>query len=224
MAQYWTPAALKRLAQSESSGRADLVHYPSGYTKSGTKSSASGLYGYLDSTWKTYAPQAGVDTTQYPRAYMAPADVQTRVAAVTPISNWTCPGCNPTASRLARNSNYVSDTPTSAPLTSGDSGDGISFDAPAPQTTGGSADSETGDYGGGGSLPDVIQQGAGQVADGTASGSSPGGGLPSIATWGWDKLVRAFLILLGIVVVAIAAWGVVEGEFNPSKALRRITQ
>lgn len=110
---YWTAAGLSGLAQSESSGRPDLVHYPTGYTPQGTKSSASGLYGFLDSTWKTYAGQAGVDVSQYPRAYMAPADVQTKVAAITPISNWTCPGCNATASRLAQSSANITATPNS---------------------------------------------------------------------------------------------------------------
>jgi hypothetical protein len=110
---YWTPQALGALANSESSGRADLIHYPSGYTPQGVRSSASGLYGYLDSTWQTYAPQAGVDTTLYPRAYMAPASVQTQVALITPTWNWTCHTCNDTASSLARNPSNVSDTPAS---------------------------------------------------------------------------------------------------------------
>lgn len=111
MALYWTSKGLERLAQSESSGRADLVHYPSGYAPNGKPSSASGLYGYLDSTWQTYASRAGVDTTQYPRAYMAPADVQTAVAAQTPISHWTCPGCNSVAENMAGNPTYVSTSP-----------------------------------------------------------------------------------------------------------------
>ena len=97
---FWTPQALGPLAQSESSGNASLIHYPSGYTPSGARSSASGLYGYLDSTWQTYATQAGVDTSLYPRAYMAPASVQNQVALITPTSNWSCPGCNAKASVL----------------------------------------------------------------------------------------------------------------------------
>lgn len=111
MALYWTSSGLQRLAQSESSGRADLVHYPSGYAPNGKPSSASGLYGYLDGTWQTYASRAGVDTSVYPRAYMAPADVQTAVAAQTPISHWTCPGCNSVASNMAGNPQYVSTSP-----------------------------------------------------------------------------------------------------------------
>jgi hypothetical protein len=32
---------------------------------------------------------------------MAPADIQTQVASITPTSNWTCPGCNARADVLA---------------------------------------------------------------------------------------------------------------------------
>src|SRR5215831_16342357 len=110
MAQYWTAAALPQLAQSESGGRADLIHYPNNPTwgGSGGGSSASGLYGYTTGTWQAYAPKAGVDINQYPYAYLAPADIQTKVASITPISNWTCPGCNSVASRMATDPANVS--------------------------------------------------------------------------------------------------------------------
>jgi hypothetical protein len=129
---FWTPQALGPLAQSESSGNASLIHYPSGYTPSGVRSSASGLYGYLDSTWQTYASQAGVDTSLYPRAYMAPASVQNQVALITPTSNWTCPGCNATASRLATNPANV----TGSPLSSAAVPDNSSGGTPASDPTG----------------------------------------------------------------------------------------
>lgn len=41
---------------------------------------ASGAYQFIDSTWQTQARAAGVNTTQYPRAYMAPPAVQDKVA------------------------------------------------------------------------------------------------------------------------------------------------
>lgn len=112
---YWSPSALGALAQSESSGQASLVHYPNNVAWGGSStsgSSASGLYGFLTGTWQTYAPQAGVDISQYPYAYTAPASVQTQVAAITPISNWTCPGCNSTASALAQNPANVQGSPS----------------------------------------------------------------------------------------------------------------
>lgn len=134
---FWTQKALGPLAQSESSGNPSLIHYPSGYTPSGVRSSASGLYGYLDSTWVTYANQAGVDTTLYPRAYMAPASVQNQVALITPISNWTCPGCNARASALAVDPSNVSSTPVGASGTAIASG-------PADTSSGVNAGSGTG--------------------------------------------------------------------------------
>jgi len=82
---YWTPEQLTKLQPTE--GRFDQIHYPSGYTSSGVKSSASGGYGFLDSTWRQFAgPEI---SAQYPRAYMAPPEVQTAVALRTPQSHWT---------------------------------------------------------------------------------------------------------------------------------------
>ena len=45
-------------------------------------SSASGAYQFIDSTWRGRAQKAGVDIQQYPRAFMAPPDVQDKVADV----------------------------------------------------------------------------------------------------------------------------------------------
>jgi LAS superfamily LD-carboxypeptidase LdcB len=45
-------------------------------------SSASGAYQFIDSTWRSRAQAAGVDIRQYPRAFMAPPDVQDKVADV----------------------------------------------------------------------------------------------------------------------------------------------
>lgn len=111
---YWSPSALSALANSESGGNASLVHYPNNVAWGGSStsgSSATGLYGYLTSTWQQYAPQAGVDISQYPYAYTAPASVQNQVALITPTSAWTCPGCNSTASALAENPNNIVSSP-----------------------------------------------------------------------------------------------------------------
>lgn len=102
MAQYWTPSGLAAIAQTESSGNPTAVN-PS--------SSASGLYGFLDSTWQSIAPTVGVDINQYPTAASAPSSVQTAVAANTPISNWTCPGCNSAAAGIAAGLGNVTNTP-----------------------------------------------------------------------------------------------------------------
>lgn len=59
----------------------------------------SGLYQFQPATWLQYAPAAGVDTSQYPTAGTAPADVQTSVfqqaVAANGLGDWTCQGCNP---------------------------------------------------------------------------------------------------------------------------------
>ncbi len=108
---YWTPAGITALQQTEDARGWNNVHYPSGKTASGVASTASGGAGYLDRTWREFAPKAGVDLTQYPRAYMAPEDVQRKVIAITPISHWTGSKngvpWNPAAQQLARNPAYV---------------------------------------------------------------------------------------------------------------------
>jgi hypothetical protein len=243
---YWTPEALPKLRSSE--GRYDQIHYPTGYTSSGVRSSASGGYGFLDSTWRTYAGQAGVDTNQYPRAYMAPPAVQDQVAAITPVSNWTCPNCNSTASRLARNAAYVSSTPQSG--TGGSGGDSSGFStSDDPAFTQGSLDVRTPsdltpaerealsglnrDYGGGSDQPlsggvnpnSFIDPSIPPLEPDPNNPQAPypftgqpqqqGGGLGAILTWGWDKLLRLALIVLGVLLVIVAAWAMVRGEFDP---------
>jgi hypothetical protein len=60
---------------------------------------SSGLYGFTNGTWRTYAQQIGVNTQEYPSAYLAPASVQTAVFAQTirqnGLNDWTCAGCDP---------------------------------------------------------------------------------------------------------------------------------
>lgn len=230
---FWTSSGLQKLAQSESGGRANLVHYPPG---SGVKSSASGLYGFLDSTWRQQATQAGVDTSLYPRAYQAPAAVQTQVAALTPTSHWTCPGCNSTATRLANDPANVSGSPESGGFTSGDQGgSSLTYD-PAQQggdNTGSAAGSEgnsgyifnpdtgtyfnpnTGDVKPPGTpgLNPPAGPGTGEGTPGDL-GTSGTGGLPQILTYFWDKILRLSLIVLGVVLVAVAAWAMARGEFK----------
>jgi hypothetical protein len=224
---FWTPQALGPLAQSESSGNASLIHYPSGYTSSGIRSSASGLYGYLDSTWQTYAGQAGVDTSLYPRAYMAPASVQNQVALITPTSNWTCPGCNATASRLATDpSNVTGSTIAAGPADSASGansgvgpdsnplGSSVTQNPSGTSTTSGSG--LAGDTGQGAPVTQGLQTGTINAiqtwvtsienAVGTSFSGALKSGQTAVATWfagveNW--FVRFGLIVLGIILVAI---------------------
>jgi hypothetical protein len=54
----------------------------------GGGNTASGYYQIINSTWQSYARQAGVDTNLYPTAMSAPADVQTQVASTIPLKAW----------------------------------------------------------------------------------------------------------------------------------------
>jgi Transglycosylase-like domain len=69
------------IAQAESSNR--NVGGPT--TSSGQ---AQGYYQITTGTWQDFAPRAGVSLAQYPTALDAPADVQTQVASVIPLSRW----------------------------------------------------------------------------------------------------------------------------------------
>jgi hypothetical protein len=189
MPQYWTPQALGPLAKSESGGNASLIHYPNNpaWGGSGGGSSATGLYGFTTRTWQSYAQQAGVDINQYPYAYLAPASVQTQVALQTPISNWTCPGCNSTASALAGNPANVSGTPQS-------DGSGYLPSDPAAGLT-------TDPFGSTTTL-DPQQAPAGQGNPVT----NPAGTLPQIGAFAGNWFVRIGVIGLGVVLIAAAAF------------------
>ena len=193
MASYLSPSGLTALAGFESSGN-PLAQNPT--------SSASGLYGFTNPTWQAYAPAAGVDIAQYPTANSAPSDIQTAVASVTPVSNWTCPGCDPGfTAALQSNPSY---------LTSGTvSENGMSFSS--PPDSGGSMDTSgsaaTLDYGGfptdafgsssspytntasGTAVPTCGQAGADPVAcmyDPSQSPSEPGLGTTPLGGGGTD--------------------------------------
>ena len=104
MAQYWTPYGLTLLAPSENAAGNPSLCNSTGHC---------GLYQYDRSTWQEFAPSAGVNLAQYPTADLAPAEVQTAVALVTPISHWTCPGCNSYAVTLAQMSGTTAGFPQS---------------------------------------------------------------------------------------------------------------
>jgi len=203
---FWTPQALAPLAQSESGGNASLIHYPSGYTTSGVRSSASGLFGYLDSTWQTYAAQAGVDTNLYPRAYMAPASVQQQVALITPVENWTCPGCNATASRLATDPSNV----TGSPLTGSDPlGSSVTQNNSGTSSTSGSATGTPIQTSLQPQETSFITSTVNQIESAfggafskalTAAETAAGTWLGSVQNW----FIRAAVIFLGIVLIALA--------------------
>ncbi len=134
MTSYLTPQGLQILQGFESSGNP---------TATNPASTASGLYGFINNTWQLYAPTAGIDISQYPTAASAPASVQTQVAAITPISNWTCPGCDVGfTNALNANPALASSTPTTDFSTvTGGGNSSLSFADPTLTGPGGSTGS-----------------------------------------------------------------------------------
>jgi hypothetical protein len=214
---FWTSQGLKGLAQSESGGNYGLIHYPSGYTSSGTKSSASGAYGFLDSTWRTQAAAAGVDVSQYPRAYMAPPAVQDQVAASTPISNWTCPGCNARASQLALNDANVSTTadPNATAGSSANPGgvDPLTGD-PLPGSTGGTGPGASGTFGGEGAATTVVGVSKSFFGDLT-------NWFTGLISSGENWFVRGGLILIGIVVIVAGLFKLMDPDLSSLKTIAK---
>jgi hypothetical protein len=220
------------------------VHYPSGYAPNGQPSSASGGYGFLDSTWRTYAAKAGVDTAQYPRAYLAPASVQDQVAAITPVSNWTCPGCNSTASSLATNPDYVTNTPGTGGLALGpaDTSSGFStnqdplsitvVDPVTGEATATSSAAAPSTDLGGLALPDAgtpqtigLLPGLAKDIQGWVTGAETKTGAAfAAANTGWlgtiqNAFVRFFLILGALVIAAIALYRLTDPSGEKLKTL-----
>lgn len=173
MAQYWTPYGLTLLAPSENSAGDPTLCNSTGHC---------GLYQFARTTWQEFAPAAGVNLYDYPTANLAPAEVQTAVALVTPISNWTCPGCNSYAVTLAQMAGTTAASPQTDPL---------SLSIPGTDTTSpGSLYLPGGNYGGGsdsgtfGGTPDY--SGAYNPSTVPADPGKPYCGNPGV-TW-WQRL------------------------------------
>lgn len=113
------------------SSLADMVRfYESGgdYNAKNPGTTASGAYQFIDSTWRGYASQIGIDTSVYPTARSAPPYLQDRVfqraVATNGLNDWTCPGCNPALTSYVNNNPGVSALPV-APVGSGLSPGGL---------------------------------------------------------------------------------------------------
>ena len=115
---------------------ADLVkHFESSggnYQAVNPKSGAGGAYQFVPSTWRAYAPAAGVDLNQYPVAQNAPPAAQDAVfqhaVATRGLGDYTCPGCN------APLSSYLQANPQARnlPVISGQPDTGTPTTPPAP--------------------------------------------------------------------------------------------
>jgi hypothetical protein len=166
------------------------------------KSSASGAYQFLDQTWQHYAGQIGVDTSTYPRAAMAPPNVQDAVfaqaVAVNGLGDWTCAGCNP------KLSNYLAANPSAAglPVLPGGS--------PATGISPGLASSATPD---GGSAPPVSPGASTTAPAGSGASLNPASWLPALSDWFASIAGRAGLFILAVIFIigALLLFGIKSG-------------
>lgn len=239
-----TSEVLRQIRSHESRGYSNPYGLTPEQNSGYPKSHASGAYQYQPGTWRSFTQASGIGT-EYDEAYKAPPHVQDAVTAwaiSTPegkalggSSHWSkySGGLSPVTVNDV--DPYALAAGDGSGTGNGSSDGGISFDADG-RSSGGT--SEGGDYGGGGTatLPEGFQidpYAGGEGVDpwtpgGYSSGGKPvpdsatpggaapsGGGLPGILAYGWDKLLRVALILLGVVLVAVAAWGMVRGEFDP---------
>jgi hypothetical protein len=108
---YFTPEGLQQVALFESSNNP---------TAQNPSSTASGLYGFTNSTWAQYVEMYSPGLSAiYPTAASAPADIQTAVAQITPSSNWTCPGCDASITTAVQaDPSLLSSTPITAAIVS----------------------------------------------------------------------------------------------------------
>lgn len=225
----------------ESSGGTDCSPSPTG---------AEGCYQIVGSTWRTYAPQAGVDTSLYPTAGTAPQSVQDRVFSTMVgqrgLADYTCPGCNAPLTSYVNANPYVASLPIfsdASASSTGAGGDTLTIDpnySTTPSYPPGAVDPATGfpytDFAGGQTGAGGLDIGPFTSAEGLFGPSAPfpvpgttagqpasQGGLAAIAAWSWDKLSRFGLILLGALLLVVAAWGMVRGE-NPAEAVRSLAK
>lgn len=228
---FFTPEGLSQLAGIESSNNPTVVN----------SSGHAGLYQFSPTLWTTYAPQAGVDTNLYPTADTAPASVQTQVAQITPASNWLCHDCDaPITAAVASNPALLASSPVtangsgssalsfSAPDVAADgssTGDGITLSPSDALWTvlagGGAADALTGGSNVAGTNPTTtgIPGTSPDTSGLLAAGSAAANVLPALAATVSDWLTRGGLILLGIILVGVAAWAFASGDIQ--KTARR---
>jgi hypothetical protein len=172
---------LGTLIGAESGGNPTIVNPTA--TSSGN---ASGLYQITSGTWAEFAPQAGVDLSQYPTAGQAPTDVQGQVAGLIPMSRWA-----PSTLNALTAAGYTVDPSATLGQNALNNGD--------PSLLGGGAAAALG--------------GGSQAAAGAAGGAGSSGttGIFSAAFWSnWFE--RGFLIVVGVVVVAFGLWHLMGKE------------
>jgi hypothetical protein len=234
---------------------ADLVkNYESSggdYTAVNRQSGAGGAYQFVPTTWKQYAGQIGVNTSQYPTAQSAPPQVQDAVfqQAVSQrgLGDWTCPGCNSPLTQYVA-ANDVSGLPVmegygSNGVTTTTGPDGIPTVDVTP--SGGNNPPATTSGGGTGSGQTGLGVGAeiGYTPPASTGGPSTVGLAPGVASQintiasnaintvtggltGWFDSIenwvgRGFLILIAVVVLLVALWRIMDPSGEKTRAVVR---
>jgi Transglycosylase-like domain len=195
---YFTPEGLQQVALFESSNNP---------TAQNPSSTASGLYGFTNSTWVQYAETYSPGLSAiYPTAASAPSSVQTAVAQITPSSNWTCPGCDASISTAVQSDpSLLSSTPITAAVDSttnpdysgGTTGTGSFLDSLNPFSSSAIAN-DPNNPGGTGT---GAQSPVGSVLG--ALGSSPSSWFQTAFTYIENLFARGGLMLLAIVMITL---------------------
>jgi transglycosylase-like protein len=209
------------------------------YTAHNPTSTASGAYQFTNPTWKSYATMAGVDTSAYPTAASAPPYLQDKVFSQAVSSNglrdWTCPGCNPALTSYVSNnpdamalpvntagaglapsgtataaggSSTATGTPTQAQIMSGDQSTSPDTLAAAEAATPGVILEEPATVGLSTGLAGAVNSwiGSAESAVGTAFKNAMGAVLDTVG----NLFVRAGLIIVGVVILALALWRILD--------------
>ena len=197
LAQTATPSILALIAQYESSDNP---------TAQSSTSSASGLYGDINSIWAEALADCGCGSTaEYPTAASAPASVQTAANAAlidqNGLSDWLCAGCDaPLAAAIAADDGVsafdlnLSTNP--ADYASLDTADGFADFF-------GGDDSTTATAGGGGLTVSTSDTGTGTTTattDGTIASAAAAGGVTATGnhllpySWLWSEYQTAIAV------------------------------
>lgn len=137
---------------------------------------AEGWYQITTGTWNEFAPQAGVDLSQYPTPNAAPQGVQELVASVIPLDRWA-------PSTVSAAENAFGPLNTAEPLGQ------ISENLSGSATPASALQGATG--------------GIGQATGAPSSNDGSGGSwLSGLANW----VERGFLIVVAAMVIAVALW------------------
>lgn len=197
---------------------------------------AQGTYQITTGTWAQFAPAAGISTVQYPTPNSAPLDVQTQVASAIPLNRWApstvaavqsqYPGIDTSqtvgtlaqqtsGSAIASGPSTVTGTGGAVPAAGAFDGSGLSeigaTEAPLPSQSAMPAAGTgfTVNLG----IQQTLSTWLGSVTTWIADGFRSGFGILS------NLFTRGMLIVLGIVILLVALWRLMDPDFSTAKSI-----